>query len=95
MAKFPYSEGFPRHAHARNGNAKMHVYVEPLPKGRWGPIEGYILEFLDGTRITQQVYRSERLAVNEIKLRVYSPLLVFRSADSRTKSVKFFEDRIG
>lgn len=53
----------------------QNVYVEPLPKGLWGPIEGYILEFLDGTRITQHVFRSERLAVNEIKLRGYSPLL--------------------
>ena len=53
----------------------QNVYVEPLPKGRWGPIEGYILEFHDGTRITPQVYRSERLAVDEIKLRGYSPML--------------------
>jgi hypothetical protein len=53
----------------------QNVYVEPLPKGRWGPINGYTLEFHDGTRITQQVYQSERLAVDEIKLRGYSPLL--------------------
>ena len=53
----------------------QNVYVEPLPKGRWGPINGYTLEFRDGTRITQQVYQSERLAVDEIKLRGYSPLL--------------------
>ncbi|BAN27778.1 hypothetical protein [Caballeronia insecticola] len=53
----------------------QHVYIEPMPKGRWGPIDGYTLEFHDGTKITQQIYPSERLAVSEIKLRGYAPLL--------------------
>jgi hypothetical protein len=53
----------------------QNVYIEPMPKGQWGPIDGYALEFQDGTRITQQVYRSERLAVDEIKLRGYSPMV--------------------
>ena len=53
----------------------QNVYIEPMPKGQWGPIDGYALEFHAGTRITQQVYRSERLAVDEIKLRGYSPML--------------------
>lgn len=50
------------------------VYIEPMPKGRWGPVDGYILELRDGTRITEELHRSERLAANEIKLRGYVPL---------------------
>jgi hypothetical protein len=53
----------------------QNVYIEPMPKGQWGPIDGYALEFDDGTRITQQVYRSERLAIDEIRLRGYMPLV--------------------
>ncbi|WP_206997702.1 hypothetical protein [Trinickia mobilis] len=53
----------------------QHVYVEPVPKGRWGPVEGYTVEFQDGTRVSQEVYRSEILAVSESKLRGYVPLL--------------------
>ncbi|MEI6001729.1 hypothetical protein H3V53_32570 [Paraburkholderia bengalensis] len=53
----------------------QHVYVEPVPKGRWGPIDGYIVEFKDGTKVTEETYRSEMLAVSEIKLRGYVPLL--------------------
>ncbi|KAK42664.1 hypothetical protein QCE73_18435 [Caballeronia sp. LZ029] len=53
----------------------QNVYIEPMPKGQWGPIDGYTLEFHDGTKITQQVYRSERLAADEIKLRGYSPMV--------------------
>ncbi len=63
------------------------VYLEPLPKGQWGPIEGYSLEFLDGSKVTQEVFRSERLAVNEIKLRGYVPLLAkVRVTDKRTEA---------
>ncbi|MDR5799644.1 hypothetical protein [Caballeronia sp. LZ001] len=53
----------------------MQIYVEPLPKGRWGPIDGYTLEYPDGTKITEQVFSSEKLAVSEIRLRGYTPLL--------------------
>jgi hypothetical protein len=53
----------------------QHVYVEPVPKGRWGPIDGYTVEFQDGTKVILELYDSERLAVNEIKLRGYVPLL--------------------
>ncbi len=53
----------------------QHVYVEPVPKGRWGPIDGYTVEFKDGTKVTEETYRSEMLAVSEIKLRGYVPLL--------------------
>jgi hypothetical protein len=53
----------------------QHVYVEPMPKGRWGPIDGYTIEFEDGTRVDQQVYRTEKTAASEIKLRGYVPLL--------------------
>jgi hypothetical protein len=52
-----------------------HVYVEPLPKGRWGPIDGYAIEFADGIKVTRQIYQSERLAISEIKLRGYVPLV--------------------
>jgi hypothetical protein len=52
-----------------------YVYVEPVPKGQWGPIDGYAVEFEDGTRVTQEVYRSEVRAVSETKLRGYVPLL--------------------
>jgi hypothetical protein len=53
----------------------QHVYIEPLPKGRWGPIDGYTLEFDDGTLITHDIYRSEKLAVSEIRLRGYTPMI--------------------
>lgn len=53
----------------------QNVYVEPLPKGQWGPVEGYTLEFVDGTKVTTEVFQSERLAISEIKLRGYIPLL--------------------
>jgi hypothetical protein len=51
------------------------VYVEPVPKGRWGPIDGYTLEFQDGTRVTDETFASETLAVSETKLRGYTPYL--------------------
>ncbi|SAK65686.1 hypothetical protein AWB82_03617 [Caballeronia glebae] len=53
----------------------QNVYIEPMPKGQWGPIDGYALEFNDGSRMTQQSYRSERLAVDEIRLRGYAPMV--------------------
>jgi hypothetical protein len=52
-----------------------YVYVEPVPKGRWGPIDGYTVEFEDGTRVSQEVYRSEARAVSETKVLGYVPLL--------------------
>jgi hypothetical protein len=63
---------------------QMQIYVEPLPRGRWGPIDGYSLEYPDGTKITDEVFRSEKLAVREIKLRGYKPLLAkVRITDKR------------
>ncbi|WP_277182987.1 hypothetical protein [Caballeronia sp. BR00000012568055] len=53
----------------------QHVYIEPVPKGRWGPIDGYTLEFTDGTLITHQIYQSEKLAASEIRLRGYTPMV--------------------
>ena len=53
----------------------MDVYIEPLPRGQWGPIDGYALEFADGSRFTKDIFRSEILAVNEAVLRGYKPLL--------------------
>jgi hypothetical protein len=52
-----------------------YVYIEPVPKGRWGPIDGYTVEFPDGTRVIQEIYPSEVLAVSETKVRGYVPLL--------------------
>lgn len=53
----------------------MYVYVEPLPKGQWGPIDGYAVEFQDGAKVALERFPSEKLAVREIKLRGYVPLL--------------------
>lgn len=53
----------------------MYVYVEPLPKGQWGPIDGYSAEFHDGFKVTEERFSSEKLAVNEVKLRGYKPLV--------------------
>jgi hypothetical protein len=53
----------------------MHVYIEPVPKGQWGPIDGYRIETQDGTRLSEQLLRSETLAVSEAKLHGYVPLL--------------------
>ncbi|MFK4446105.1 hypothetical protein ABH944_006227 [Caballeronia udeis] len=62
----------------------MQIYVEPLPKGRWGPIDGYALEYSDGTKMANQVFRSEKLAVSEVKLRGCKPLLAkVRITDKR------------
>jgi hypothetical protein len=53
----------------------QNVYIEPLPKGRWGPIDGYSLEFRDGTRLSKKTFVSERLAVGEIRLYGYVALV--------------------
>ncbi|TAM01568.1 MAG: hypothetical protein EPN70_19200 [Paraburkholderia sp.] len=52
-----------------------HVYIEPMPKGQWGPIDGYRIETPDGTKISGELLRSERLAVSEARLLGYLPLL--------------------
>ena len=43
----------------------MDVYIEPLPRGQWGPIDGYSLEFADGSKFTHDVFRSELLAISD------------------------------
>ncbi|MCP3715117.1 hypothetical protein [Paraburkholderia sp. CNPSo 3281] len=53
----------------------MDVYIEPLPRGQWGPIDGYALEFEDGSKFAENIFRSELLAISEIVLRGYKPLL--------------------
>ena len=53
----------------------VHVYIEPVPKGQWGPIDGYRIETQDGTKLSGELLRSERLAVNEARLHGYVPLL--------------------
>ncbi|CAM2146695.1 conserved protein of unknown function [Pararobbsia alpina] len=63
----------------------LNVYVEPVPKGRWGPVEGYVLEFLDGTKLSPTLFASERVAVNEIKLMGHVPMVAkVRVTDKRT-----------
>ncbi|SDE16438.1 hypothetical protein [Paraburkholderia lycopersici] len=53
----------------------MDVFIEPLPRGQWGPIDGYSLEFVDGSKFTNDIFRSEALAASEAILRGYTPLL--------------------
>ncbi|MDR3100308.1 MAG: hypothetical protein LBV73_24995 [Paraburkholderia sp.] len=53
----------------------LHVYIEPVPKGQWGPIDGYRIETQDGTKLLGELHRSERLAVSEARLHGYVPLL--------------------
>ncbi|MFP6560349.1 hypothetical protein WJ542_18890 [Paraburkholderia sp. B3] len=53
----------------------LHVYIEPVPKGQWGPIDGYRIETQDGTKISKELLRSERLAISEARLLGYLPLL--------------------
>lgn len=53
----------------------MDVHIEPLPKGQWGPIDGYALEFADGSRFTETIFRSERLAIDAATLHGYKPLV--------------------
>lgn len=53
----------------------MFVYVEPLPKGQWGPIDGYVVEYLDGVKVFHERFLSEKLAIREARLRGYIALL--------------------
>ncbi len=53
----------------------LHVYIEPLPKGQWGPVDGYCIETPDGTKLSEQRLASETLAVSAAKLLGYIPLL--------------------
>ncbi|SAK98349.1 hypothetical protein AWB78_05649 [Caballeronia calidae] len=52
-----------------------HVFIEPIPKGLWGPIDGYTLEYSDGDKVTTHVFRSEKLAIDEVKLRGFRPMV--------------------
>jgi hypothetical protein len=53
----------------------VHAYIEPVPKGQWGPIDGYRIETRDGTKISEGLLGSERLAVSAAKLLGYLPML--------------------
>jgi hypothetical protein len=65
----------------------MDVYIEPLPRGQWGPIEGYALEFADGSKFTNDIFRSQALAISEIVLKGYKPLLAnVRITEKRASS---------
>ncbi|VXC96207.1 conserved hypothetical protein [Burkholderia sp. 8Y] len=71
------------------------VYVEPVPKGRYGPIDGYKLEFHDGSRVSHETFLSEARAIREAKLRGYVPMLAkVRITDKReTAHWQSTEDR--
>jgi hypothetical protein len=54
----------------------VNVFVEPLPKGRAGPIQGYALEVAGGTRTAgTSTYSTQAEAVRLAKLLGHSPLI--------------------
>jgi hypothetical protein len=65
----------------------MFVYVEPLPKGQWGPIDGYAVEYWDGVKVSHERFPSEKLAIREVRLRGYIALLAtVRVTDKKDSS---------
>ncbi|WP_211472649.1 hypothetical protein [Collimonas humicola] len=51
------------------------VYVEPIPKGREGVIEGYILEHANDVRVTNRIYPTQKAAIDEAKALGRKPLV--------------------
>lgn len=51
------------------------VYVEPVPKGREGPIEGYVLEHAHDVKLTNKIYPRQDLAIAEAKALGHKPLV--------------------
>ena len=49
------------------------VYVEPLPKGHHGPIDGYALEYADNRLVTQQTYKTQEQAIAAAKTLGHKP----------------------
>lgn len=64
----------------------MFVYIEPLPKGHWGPIDGYAVEYLDGIKVFPERFSSEKLAIREVRLRGYIALLATRRITDKKDS---------
>lgn len=51
------------------------VFVEPLPKGREGPIHGYALELSATQRLTSIEYGTQLEAINAARVKGYNPLV--------------------
>lgn len=61
------------------------VYVEPLPKGHHGPIDGYALEYADDRRVTQQNYKTQKEAIDAAKSLGHKPLIAHVRVTSKGK----------
>jgi ribosomal protein L16/L10AE len=51
------------------------VYVEPIPKGREGAIEGYVLELPSNERLNQTTYKRQEEAIEAAKAAGHKPLV--------------------
>lgn len=51
------------------------VYVEPLPKGREGAIQGYALEHSGDTKVTNTTYSTQKAAIDEARRLGHHPLV--------------------
>jgi hypothetical protein len=51
------------------------VYVEPIPKGREGAIEGYVLELAGNARVNQTTYKTQEQAIKDAKALGHKPLV--------------------
>lgn len=51
------------------------VYVEPLPKGREGPIQGYALEYEGDRPVTSTTYKTQQEAIDAAKRLGHKPLV--------------------
>ncbi|HWX01380.1 hypothetical protein [Collimonas sp.] len=51
------------------------VYVEPIPKGRDGAIEGYVLEHANDARVINKIYPTQKAAIDEAKTLGHKPLV--------------------
>ncbi|MDP9154680.1 MAG: hypothetical protein M3O74_10565 [Pseudomonadota bacterium] len=51
------------------------VYVEPIPKGREGAIEGYVLELAGDARVNQTAYKTQEQAIKDAKSLGHKPLV--------------------
>jgi hypothetical protein len=61
------------------------VYVEPVPKGREGPIEGYVLEHANDAEVTNKIYPTQKAAIDEAKALGHKPLVAHVRVTSKGK----------
>ncbi len=63
------------------------VYVEPLPKGRpeGTAIEGYVLELAGDVRVTQEIYKTQKAAIDKAKSLGHKPLIAHVRNTSKGK----------